>query len=114
MIGQGYPVLGFSLTDRSFRCTPCIELFKPCFLNLVSKEPMTTASTQATNVANPQGSTEQLALYRLPKVLSLVPVSRSHWWAGVASGKFPAGIKLSDRVTVWRSTDIQNLIASLK
>ncbi|NCS62440.1 MAG: transcriptional regulator, partial [Rhodoferax sp.] len=28
-----------------------------------------------------------MALWRLPKVLELVPVSRSHWWAGVASGK---------------------------
>ena len=70
--------------------------------------------TTATNVAIPQGSAEMVALYRLPKVLSLVPVSRSHWWSGIAAGKFPAGIKLSDRVTVWRSTDIQNLFASLK
>ena len=75
---------------------------------------MITETTQATNVAIPHGNIELLALYRLPKVLSLVPVSRSHWWAGVASGKFPAGIKLSDRVTCWKSSDIQNLIASLK
>lgn len=58
--------------------------------------------------------TTEAALYRLPKVLSLVPVSRAHWWAGVASGRFPKGIKLSDRVTVWKSHDIQNLISSLK
>lgn len=74
----------------------------------------TTATTPASEFAIPQNQNELLALYRLPKVLELVPVSRSHWWAGVASGKFPAGIKLSDRVTVWRSGDIQNLIASLK
>ena len=76
---------------------------------------MTTSVLKpASDFAIPQNQNELLALYRLPKVLELVPVSRSHWWAGVASGKFPAGIKLSDRVTVWRSGDIQNLIASLK
>lgn len=72
---------------------------------------MTTETTPATT---PQGNAEALALYRLPKVLSLIPVSRSHWWAGVASGKYPAGIKLSDRVTCWKSSDIHKLIASLK
>lgn len=75
---------------------------------------MTTSDKSTTNIAIPQGTTPALALWRLPKVLEHVPVSRSHWWAGVASGKFPAGIKLSDRVTCWKSTDIQNLIASLK
>ncbi len=75
---------------------------------------VTTAIKPAIDFAIPQNQNELLALYRLPKVLELVPVSRSHWWAGVASGKFPAGIKLSDRVTVWRSGDIHNLIASLK
>ena len=58
-------------------------------------------------------TTTDLALLRLPAVLQLVPVSRSHWWAGVASGKFPKGIKLSDRVTCWKSSDIQALIESL-
>jgi predicted DNA-binding transcriptional regulator AlpA len=74
---------------------------------------MTTTNTPATNVAIPQGNTPLIALWRLPKVLEHVPVSRSHWWAGVASGKFPKGIKLSDRVTCWKASDIQNLIASL-
>ncbi len=74
---------------------------------------MTTVSLPATAVANHQSQPE-LALLRLPQVLARVPVSRSHWLAGVASGKFPAGIKLSDRVTCWRSCDIQNLIVSLK
>ena len=40
-------------------------------------------------------------------------VSRSYWWKGVQDGKFPPGIKLSSRVTVWRASDIDRLIASL-
>jgi predicted DNA-binding transcriptional regulator AlpA len=44
--------------------------------------------------------------------LELVPIGRSTWWAGVRSGKYPRPIKLSDRTTVWRRTDIEELIAS--
>jgi prophage regulatory protein len=74
---------------------------------------MTTDINPSTDIAIPQGGTTQ-ALLRLPQVLALIPVSRSHWWSGVASGKYPTGIKLSSRVTVWKSGHIHNLIASLK
>jgi predicted DNA-binding transcriptional regulator AlpA len=52
-------------------------------------------------------------LLRLPQVLELIPVSRSHWWAGVASGKYPKGIKLSERCTVWRASHLRKLIQSI-
>lgn len=29
---------------------------------------------------------------RLPQILSLIPISRSAWWAGIREGKFPQGI----------------------
>ena len=32
----------------------------------------------------------------------LVSVSKSYWWKGVRTGQFPAPIKLSPRVSVWR------------
>jgi prophage regulatory protein len=47
---------------------------------------------------------------RLPDVLYYFPVSKSTWWAGVKSRKYPAGIKLSVRVTAWRAEDIRALI----
>lgn len=47
---------------------------------------------------------------RLPEVLKFYPVSKSTWWAGVKSGKYPAGVKLSDRVTAWKAEDIRKLI----
>ena len=50
-------------------------------------------------------------LYRLPKVLELVPVSASTWWAGVRDGRFPKPIRLSKRVTAWKASDIARLIA---
>lgn len=47
-----------------------------------------------------------------PPIPPIIPVSRSHWWAGVKDGRFPKGIKLSERVTVWRSEDIAALLAN--
>ncbi|MGA7180922.1 MAG: AlpA family phage regulatory protein [Thiobacillaceae bacterium] len=35
-----------------------------------------------------------------------VPVSHSTLWAWVREKKFPAPLKLSERVTVWRVSDI--------
>jgi len=43
----------------------------------------------------------------------IIPVSRSHWWAGVKAGKYPAPVKLGARTTAWRSDDIDRLIAEL-
>lgn len=47
---------------------------------------------------------------RLPEVLAAFPVSKSTWWAGVKSGRYPIGHKLSQRVTAWRAEDIRTLI----
>lgn len=60
-----------------------------------------------------QNSPESLRLLRLPEVLALFPVSRSCWWAGISSGRYPAGIKIGPRTTAWRLSDIEALIASL-
>lgn len=48
-----------------------------------------------------------------PPVPPIIPVCAATWWAGVKSGKYPAGVKLSDRVTAWRVEDIKKLIASV-
>lgn len=52
-------------------------------------------------------------LLRLRQVLEIVPVSKSSWWAGVKSGKYPAGRKLGERTTVWLESDISRLIKNL-
>lgn len=49
-------------------------------------------------------------LLRIKQVLKFIPVSRSSWWAGVKSGRYPKPLKLSERVTVWRVSDIRALI----
>ena len=47
---------------------------------------------------------------RLPEILKVFPVSKSTWWAGVKSGRYPAGIKLSKGVSAWKVEDIRALI----
>jgi prophage regulatory protein len=50
------------------------------------------------------------AYIRLPQVLELFPVSKSTWWEGVATGKYPAGHKLSAHITAWKLGDIRKLL----
>lgn len=39
-----------------------------------------------------------------------IPVSRSTWWAGVKSGRFPKPVRLGPRLTAWKTSDIQKLV----
>lgn len=43
---------------------------------------------------------------RQRQVLVFVPVSKSTLWRRVQARSFPAPVKLSERVTVWRAEDI--------
>lgn len=45
-----------------------------------------------------------------PPVPPIIPVSKSSWWAGVKSGRYPAPVKLGARTTAWRVEDIRILI----
>jgi predicted DNA-binding transcriptional regulator AlpA len=57
-----------------------------------------------------QNLVKEERLLRLPEVLKRFPVSRSTWWAGVKSGRFPQSVKIGARTTAWRSADIESLI----
>lgn len=54
----------------------------------------------------------QESLMRLPDVLELIPVSRSSWYAGIKSGKYPKSVKLGVRMTAWKRSEIDTLIRS--
>ena len=43
---------------------------------------------------------------RLPLILSLIPVSKSTWWSGCKSGRFPAPVKLGLPTTESTVSDI--------
>jgi len=38
-----------------------------------------------------------------------IPVSKSTWWAGVKTGRFPKPQKLGPRTTVWLAKDVRAL-----
>ena len=54
----------------------------------------------------------QIGFVRLPQVLSVIPVSKSSWWAGVREGRYPASVKCG-RCTFWRAEDIHELIEKI-
>ena len=47
---------------------------------------------------------------RLPQVLELFPISKSAWWKGCATGRYPRPVKIGSRTTVWRAEDIRAFI----
>jgi len=50
---------------------------------------------------------------RLKQILAPIgpiPISKSTWWAGVKSGRYPQSVKLGRRITAWRVGDILRLI----
>lgn len=57
---------------------------------------------------------------RLPQIIgdakrgipAVIPVSKSAWWEGCKTGRFPKPVKLGPRVTAWRVEDIRALIAN--
>ena len=63
----------------------------------------------------------QYGLLRLWQILGdrrrsvppIIPVSKSSWWAGVKSGKYPKPVKLSSRCTCWRVEDIRALLGQM-
>ncbi|EFL84305.1 hypothetical protein HMPREF0326_03159 [Desulfovibrio sp. 3_1_syn3] len=50
---------------------------------------------------------------RLPQVLAIFPISKSAWWEGCRTGRYPKPVKLGPRTTVWRAEDIKAFIESV-
>jgi hypothetical protein len=47
----------------------------------------------------------------VPPIPPVIPVSKSTWWAGVKSGRYPKPVKtLGERITAWRVKDIRSYI----
>lgn len=49
-----------------------------------------------------------------PAIPALIPVSKSTWWDGVRSGRYPKPVKLGKRITAWRVEDIRTLIEEVQ
>ena len=55
-------------------------------------------------------SIPQTGFLRLPQILAIFPISRSAWWEGCRTGRYPKPIKLAPRTTAWRAEDIRAFI----
>jgi prophage regulatory protein len=54
-------------------------------------------------------------LLRLNQIVPhLLPISKTSWWNGVKSGKFPKSIKLGKRTTCWRESEVLAIIEKTK
>lgn len=45
-----------------------------------------------------------------PPIPAIIPVSKSTWWAGVRSGRYPQPVKLGPRTTTWKIEEIRAMI----
>lgn len=57
-----------------------------------------------------QSSIPSIGFLRLPQILAIIPISKSAWWEGCRTGRFPKPIKLGPRATVWRAEEITAFI----
>ena len=65
----------------------------------------------------PATSTQRLpepGYTRLCEVLKLLPVSKSWWYAGIASGAIQPGTKLGARTVAWDNAYLNELLAKLQ
>jgi len=56
----------------------------------------------------------EFGFLRLNDVLRIIPVSKTTWYNGIRSGRFPKGIRLSQNIVVWRVEDIKNLVKKIE
>lgn len=75
---------------------------------------------RATTAQTPLPETGFLRLWQIignpkadPPIPALVPVSKSTWWAGVKSGRYPKSVRLGPRIAAWRVEDVRELIGLL-
>jgi predicted DNA-binding transcriptional regulator AlpA len=67
-----------------------------------------TISHENNSSAWPNGGFVRLSSILAPK--GPLPISRSSWWAGVASGRYPKPVKLGPRITAWRVNELRALM----
>lgn len=48
-----------------------------------------------------------------PPIPAIIPVSKSTWWNGVKTGRFPSPVSLGARTTAWRVEDIRAFMDSV-
>ena len=64
-------------------------------------------------VQNVAPALPEVGFLRLSEVLKLIPLSKSAWCRGVAEGRFPRPVKLTQRASAYRASDIRDLLERL-
>ncbi len=77
------------------------KLFKTDYLRLLERLPETGFIRLPQIIGKPKAN---------PPIPPLIPVSKSTWWEGVRTGRFPKPIKFGARMAVWRVEDIKAFI----
>jgi predicted DNA-binding transcriptional regulator AlpA len=88
--------------------------------NAIARQPATDAPEADVSAPYPLPETGYLRLHQIigrparrgrPAIPALIPVSRSTWWAGVKTGRYPQPVRrLGRRITAWRVEDVLALI----
>ena len=73
----------------------------------------TSTNAQPLQLETVAQTSPSISLYRLKQVLTRIPISRSAWFAGVKSGRYPRSYSLGPRTTVWRLDDINKVVSVL-
>lgn len=78
-------------------------------------EPPPPPPTLPPKVSAPEKAFPEQELYlRLPQILERLPIAASTLWRWVKIGHAPKGIKLSERVTIWKASDIDALVRQMQ
>ena len=75
---------------------------------LLTDAPITESKLSTTKFCLPE--TGFIRLKNIIAPYGPIPVSKSTWWAGVKSKRFPQPVKLGPKITAWRVEDIRALI----
>lgn len=62
-----------------------------------------------------QNEVESEGFFRLEKILQIIPISKTRWYDGIASGEFPKPVKpLGKKLSLWRKAEVLALVKSLE
>lgn len=88
--------------------------------NATLRQPASAPDTADNSARYPLPETGYLRLSQIigrparngqPAIPAIIPISRSTWWAGVKSGRYPQPVRtLGPNITVWRVEDVRALI----
>ena len=98
----------FGTRTASFLAQPYTKLKNPSVRSRVrkavkKKKTDTLGKTVVINLDMP-------GFQRLDSVLAIFPVSRAAWYAGIAEGRYPAGIQIGKRSVAWSNASLKALI----